>query len=433
MIIGLKRGSGPDMQKKLLYITSRVFWPTKGGHEMHILNYCRALYEKYSYIVDVYIFEEDKAVYKAANDKPGFIRNVICGNRITKQDIVRNILRQTILGGEHWPIQSSLYFNKSNCKLLDGINAREHYDVLFVDMIRLAPYINAFSDVPQLTVLDMGDLLSKRYLRQIDSIGVNSNVGGAYTGKMPGPLQALLRLKWLQAAVLRAENRLMANAEVLWANRYDSVVLVSNVETDELNKKIREQKAVTVRVGIDTDHYKSGQVKDKSTGLVSFVGDMYTAANIDTVSYIISNILPLCNKIKRITFIGRYNDSLRDMYKDNKRVTFTGMVPDLRDEVKKTNVFLAPMAYGTGVKIKIIEAMAMGMPVVTNPIGAEGIPGENGVHWLVGSSDREIAGYVDELLSDPKRCEEIGHNAQKLIDETFSWDAATKAFAKAGL
>ena len=102
-------------------------------------------------------------------------------------------------------------------------------------------------------------------------------------------------------------------------------------------------------------------------------------------------------------------------------------------EVKKTNVFLAPMAYGTGVKIKIVEAMAMGMPVVTNPIGAEGIPGENGVHWYVGNSDTEIAEYIDQLLADPADCAEMGENAQRLVDETFSWNAATKAFAKAGL
>ena len=65
----------------------------------------------------------------------------------------------------------------------------------------------------------------------------------------------------------------------------------------------------------------------------------------------------------------------------NKIVHFSGKVSDLRGEVKKGMVFLAPIAYGTGIKTKILEAMAMEMPVVTNSVGAEGIPGVNGKHW----------------------------------------------------
>jgi glycosyltransferase involved in cell wall biosynthesis len=75
----------------------------------------------------------------------------------------------------------------------------------------------------------------------------------------------------------------------------------------------------------------------------------------------------------------------------------------------------------------------MGMPVVTNAIGAEGIPGENGVHWYVGNSDKEIAEYVDLLIDNPEISAHMSVQAQKLVDDNFSWNAATKAFAKAGL
>ena len=96
------------MQKKLLYITSRVFWPTKSGHEVHIYNYCRALSERYGYIVDIYIFEERRTVETAKKNKPTFIRNIICSEKISKLDIMGNVLNKTIFGKEHWPFQSSL-------------------------------------------------------------------------------------------------------------------------------------------------------------------------------------------------------------------------------------------------------------------------------------------------------------------------------------
>lgn len=421
------------MQKKLLYITSRVFWPTKSGHEVHIYNYCRALSEKYGYIVDVYIFEERRTVEAAEKNKPAFIRNVICSEKISKLDIVGNVLKKTVFGKEHWPFQSSLYFNKTNCKKMSDINEIEHYDVLFVDMVRLAPYIRAFSGTTLLSVLDMGDMLSKRYMRQISKINANSNMGGAYTSRLSYAMKLLLKVKWIQTVILKAESKLMERSEIFWAEEYDSVILVSTVETQEINKKLSKRKAVTVRVGVDTDYFRKEYESGKENGLISFVGDMRTAANSDTVEYMISSILPLCKKVKKICFIGKCPDSLKNTYKHNSRVYFTGTVPDIRLEVKKARVFLAPVVYGTGVKIKIVEAMAMGMPVVTNVIGAEGIPGENGIHWYVGKSEKEIAEYVDMLLSDTEKCLEIGRNAQKLVDENFSWEIAAKAFKKAGL
>lgn len=421
------------MQKKLLYITSRVFWPTKSGHEVHIYNYCKALKEKYEYCIDVYILDNLQTIELSQSSKPDFIRNIICGKKISKLTIIGNLLGKTVFNKNHWPLQSSLYYSKSNCDEIKKINGTEHYNVLFVDMIRLAPYIKTFERLSTFKVLDMGDLLSKRYKRQISSVNKNSNVGGAYTNGLSGLMQSVLRAKWIQVMILRLESHLMKSSEVYWAEKYDSVILVSTVETEELNNMLSYLKAVTVRVGVDSAYFGEDINADKESGTVAFVGDMYTAANSDTVKYVIEKIMPLCQKIKQVRFIGKCPDNISQAYKDNEKVVFTGMVPDLRSEVKKANVFLAPMAYGTGVKIKIIEAMAMGMSVVTNPIGAEDIPGVNGVHWFVGNTDQEIAKYVDELISNSDKCTEIGHNGQQLVKEHFSWEATTKAFEKAGL
>ncbi len=419
--------------KKLLYLTSRVFWPTKSGHEVHIYNYCKALHEKYGYSVDVYILDEEKNVSAARVTKPEFLRNIICAEKISKLSIFGNLIGKTFFGKEHWSLQTSLYFNKANCKKIDELNIKEHYDVLFVDMVRLAPYLRAFSNTPNLTVLDMGDMLSKRYKRQISNVSEKSNVGGAYTDSMSKIMQTILRPKWVQTLILKMENKLMTSSELFWAEQYDSVVLVSTVETEELNSKLSKPKALTVRVGVDSEYFGEDRGLKKEDGLIAFVGDMRTAANSDTIAHIVKNILPLCKKVKKIHFIGKCPDGLQNAYKEVEKVHFTGMVPDIRDEVEKASVFLAPMAYGTGVKIKIVEAMAMGMPVVTNEIGAEGIPGENGIHWYVGNTNQEIANYIDELLDNSSRCIEMGIQARKLVDENFSWEAATKAFAKAGL
>ena len=208
-----------------------------------------------------------------------------------------------------------------------------------MDMVRLAPYIRAFSGTTLLSVLDMGDMLSKRYMRQISKINANSNMGGAYTSRLSYAMKLLLKVKWIQTVILKAESKLMERSEIFWAEEYDSVILVSTVETQEINKKLSKRKAVTVRVGVDTDYFRKEYESGKENGLISFVGDMRTAANSDTVEYMISSILPLCKKVKKICFIGKCPDSLKNTYKHNSRVYFTGTVPDIRLEVKKARVF----------------------------------------------------------------------------------------------
>ena len=419
--------------KKLLYITSRVFWPTKSGHEVHIYNYCRILSKIMGYKVDVYIIDNRTKVETALDNKPPFIEQVFCGEKISKVSIVDNLVKKSLVCKEHWPLQSCLYYSKNNCARLECLNTSNQYDVLFVDMVRLATYLNAFSNLPQLCVLDMGDILSKRYNRQIHNVSEESNVGGAYTSGMSSFLRLLLKTKLIQKMILEIESKLMSTSELFWAERYNRVILVSSVETEELNSQLSKPKAVTVHVGIDSEYYGSKQDIAREEGYVSFVGDMCTSANSDTVSYIVNDILPLCTNVKKILFIGKCPDNLQTLYKDDSRVQFVGMVDDIRSEIQSTSVFLAPMAYGTGIKIKIIEAMALGMAVVTNPIGAEGIPGVNGVHWFVGKTNQEIAEYVDELLKNDEECIDMGTKAKKLVDSYFSLDASAKAFTTAGL
>lgn len=419
--------------KKLLYLTSRVFWPTKSGHEVHIYNYCKALNEKYGYCVDVYILDKKSEIDNAISNKPSFINNVFSGKSISKLDIISNLITKTVFNKEHWALQSSLYYSQKNKAYLEELDAKENYDVLFVDMIRLASYKTAFNRNGIHTVLDMGDILSKRYDRQISNVSDSSNVGGAYTNGMSKSFQSILSPKCVQKAILRIESRLMKKSEISWAEKYDSVILVSTVETEELNHKLSKPKAVTVRVGVNCEYFGEAREYTVKDNYVSFVGDMRTAANSDTVELITSSIIPLCKNVDRVVFVGKCSDQIKEKYSENKKVFFTGMVPDIRDEVKNTSVFIAPMAYGTGVKIKIVEAMAMGMPVVTNSIGAEGIPGINGKHWFIGNTCEEIAGYIDELITDTCKRSVMGRNAQELINDTFSWDAATSAFKDAGL
>lgn len=422
---------GYDVRKKLLYISNRVFWPPMGGHEVEMYHYCRGLHDSFGYTVDVYVFDDRDSIDVA--NKPKFINQVYSSIPISRSAKVWNILTRSLFGKNAWPIQSSLYYSEDNNKKILGIVSADQYDAVFVDMVRLAPYYHALEAVKGKKILDIDDTLSKRYKRQLESLDGNTVIAGQYNEKLPGILQKILASRFVKKKVLQFEIPRMERAERVYGELYDKVVFVSSIETDEFNAKYPGEKAVTVAMGVDYPYFSQEIDVDIESGTASFVGNMKTAANVDSVRMIIEKILPLSKKLQRIDFIGGCPDSLVKEYEGNPRVHFTGRVEDLRPYVKRTNLFLSPLAYGTGIKTKILEAMAMGMPVVTNSIGAEGIPGVNNVHWLTSDNYAKLAEYIDYLIDNPDAGRKIGHSAQEFVKKDFQWEYIFSQFSRLDL
>ena len=416
-------------EKKLLFISNRMFWPPMSGHEVEVYNYCRGLEDKYGYSIDIYAFDDESKLNN--NPKPSFLNNIYMSKPIKKPVILMNLLFKSLF--KEWPLQNSLYYSRENEKEVSELLKKNNYDAVIVDMVRLASYYNALSDTDCKKILNIEDVLSKRYKRQLKAVTQKTVIAGNYNEKLPLFIQKILCSSFIKKAVLRIEIPRMEKAEKHYSELYDKVIFVSAVETEEFNKKYNTDKAVTISLGVDYPFFSENISVTKAEDSVVFIGNMATPANADSVIYIIDNVLPECKNVKSAIFVGNCPRQLITDYSDNKKVVFTGKVNDFRVNVKEGTVFLAPLVYGTGIKTKILEAMAMGMPVVTNSIGAEGIPGEHGVHWYVSDDPKEIASYVDLLLSSQELCEQIGKNAQKLIENHFQWDIIFDHFSKLDL
>lgn len=418
-----------SIDKKLLYISSRVFWPPMGGHEVEIYHYCRGLHEKYGYTVDVYAF--DSADKLDGVKQPNFLNKVILAKKIGSAEKVGNLLYRTLIKG--WPIQNSLYYSTENAKEISSILNNGNYDVVIVDMIRLATYFEAVKGSSCKKILDIDDTLSKRYKRQLNAITENTNIAGQYHERLPGFLQKLLGSSFIKRAVLKFEIPRVEKAEKNYSDLYDKVIFVSPLETDEFNNKYHTDKAVTVSLGVDYPYFSEELDVEKCQNTATFVGNMATPANADSVRYIAREVIPKCRNLDKLICVGNCPNDLRNELKDNKKVVFTGKVDDLRSHVKRGIVFLAPIAYGTGIKTKILEAMAMEMPVITNSIGAEGIHAINGKHWYVSDDALEIAKYLDGLMENPELCASMGMTSKEFVRDYFQWDIIFEQFEKLGL
>lgn len=419
--------------KKLLFISTRPFWKLDGGHQYEIFHYLRGLREQYGYEIHVYTFLESESGDNLSGI-PEYIDEVIIASTIKKIDIFKNFILHIFNTKEPWPLQNMLYFSKSNVKQIKVLINRINPDVVYVDMERLAPYIVAFADREScLKVLGYDDLLSERYMRQLAVKSEKAKLAGAYSDKLPSIISKLQYVKAIKNFVLRFEADRMKKSELYYAKQYDSGIFVSNIESRKFNKIIGRNFAHTVAMGIDYEYQSENIHVQKEENTFSFVGNLKTAANFETVVYIIDDILTHVQSEYKFYVYGVCPDELKNRYSEKRNIIFMGRVEDLRKAIKSTMVFLSPIAFGTGIKTKILEAFAMGMPVITNSVGIEGIEVENGKHCFISDDAEELAHELDVLLHDQEKRMKLAQNAQMLAKERYQWEENWKGFAEAGL
>lgn len=405
------------MSKKLVFITTRLFWPADSGRKVSLYHYCEGLHERLGYEVYVYSFLEGDQRVGDAELHPGFIAGVRIATPISEGVKLKNLA--SALPKPAMPFQCALYWSEENrdaiCAYCEEVGA----DAVIIDMVRLAPYMDALGELGLSVILDYDDLLSKRYERQIGGSG--GNVLGKYGTQASGLMRAIVSNRRLKNLVLRCESKRVERAEGEYAQRADAVLFVSPIETAELNGRLGTKKCFDATLGAEIVEHE-GPRPDTEFDF-GFVGNMHTAANQASLDYICDEVLPLLPDTK-LRVIGVCPDDIAVRYTVHHQVSFSGRVESIADELMKCKIMLAPFAYGTGIKTKVLEAMGMGVPVVTNSLGVEGLTCVPGVEVELGETAQEIADVCNGLLSDPERRRAVGLAGQGYVRRCHDWRAS---------
>ncbi|MCW5851735.1 MAG: glycosyltransferase, partial [Anaerolineae bacterium] len=105
-----------------------------------------------------------------------------------------------------------------------------------------------------------------------------------------------------------------------------------------------------------------------------------------------------------------------------ENVTLSGRVPDVRPYVARSTVFIVPLRMGSGTRLKVLEAMAQGMPIVSTSIGCEGLDVVAGEHLLIADTPDEFAVATLRLLQDETLRHHLGQRARQFVVERYDWD-----------
>jgi polysaccharide biosynthesis protein PslH len=162
-----------------------------------------------------------------------------------------------------------------------------------------------------------------------------------------------------------------------------------------------------------------------------FTGAMDWFPNEDGILDFLDTTLPLIQREVpdvSLTIVGR-NPSERLRTGCNRPgVYVTGTVDDVRPYVDEAAVYVVPLRIGGGTRLKIFEALAMGKPVVSTTIGAEGLPMVDGEHFISADSPAEMARAVVSLLRDPARRRALGSAGRELVEQRHSWQRVALDF-----
>lgn len=418
------------MPKRLLFVTTRLPFPPDSGRKVSLYHYCRGLSRDYGYEVDLFVFPEGDDRRDGAG-KPDFISDIYFAHPIRRRTKAMNLLFRSFLSPRRWPFQCALYYSARNARAIASLCREKQYDAVVFDMIRTAPYLSAVPGDCR-RVLDMDDLLSRRYERQLLSYDGKAGVAGRYGLQMRAGLEKHLCHGRAGKMILRGECRRLRCAEPKMARLFDSVILVSQAEADILNEWLGEKRAVPVPMGVEARDFAPAMDAEKEENLIGFVGNLGVSANLSALSVLTGEILPLLPKEVRLEVVGKCPPEVAERFRNEKRVLFRGMVPDLPPVAGRWQLTIAPFPYGSGLKTKVLEAMAMGLPVVTNPVGAEGIGAPKDL-LFVGETPAQMAALATRLLSDPAACRAAGLAGAAFVWKHFSWDGIFGAFAEAGL
>jgi glycosyltransferase involved in cell wall biosynthesis len=229
------------------------------------------------------------------------------------------------------------------------------------------------------------------------------------------------------------ESRALQRAERRYVQLADYVLTVSENNRASFAPYVDPRRISVIPTGVDTEYFQpgvlSGPVPEQPDTMV-FTGSMDWMPNEDGVAYFVAKILPLIRaQIPEAVFwaVGRQPPRrLQALASDS--VVVTGAVEDIRPYLAKAALCVVPLRSGSGTRIKIFEAMAMGKAVISTTMGAEGLPVRHGENIILADDPADFTRQVIQLMRDPQRRARLGRAARRLVEEHYGWPSVAARF-----
>ena len=228
----------------------------------------------------------------------------------------------------------------------------------------------------------------------------------------------------------RRTARLMSDAEVSALKTFDAHITVSEEDASRLRSINSQARLIVIENGVDTAYYAgaSSAVRDR----IVFVGSMDYHANIEGATHFARHVWPGIHERHpdlRFTIVGR-NPPPQVTDLSAAGVEVTGSVDDVRPFYREALAAVVPLNVGGGSRLKVLEAMATGVPVVSTTRGAEGLDVTDGQNILLADSPAQLAEGLSSVIRDANLSERIIEGGHALVRARYEWSILGKTLVE---
>lgn len=295
------------------------------------------------------------------------------------------------------PSSMGYFYSPDLAAKVRALLASQRWDLIFVHCSSVAPYVAHVRDVPK--ILDFGDMDSQKWLE--------------YAKHKPFPLSMGYRLEGYK--MLAAEKRL--------ARQFDLCTATTRAEWETLEGYGTGVATDWFPNGVDADFFcpTDGQY-DADT--ISFIGRMDYYPNQECMARFCQEVWPLLKARRagmKLLIVGADPSPEMRRLGELPGVTVTGSVPDVRPYIRGSALMVAPLKIARGTQNKILEAMAMGVPVVTSTAAAGGVDAQAEEHFLVADSAEDIAAAVLRIVDSAAERQRLSQAGRERMLSHHAW------------
>lgn len=380
---------------KILMLTQVLPYPPDSGPKIKTWNVIKYLAQRHDLVLVSFVRGQQSDAEDTIRDQGIEVHTVpIRRNRVEE---LRALLASVVNGR---PVLIERDFRPAMRDLIFGLAKTHKFDLVHADQLNMAQYAHLVPDSTKL--LDAHNALWMLYKRLSETM-------------RPGPMKWILKRDW----------KLLRRYEGRVCREFDQVIAVSSQDRSWLLDAAEIPLNIAIiPITVDLEQYQTVFQTGTSSHILH-LGTMYWPPNVEGVLWFLQQVWPLIRaKEPPVVFdvVGaRPPDEILAIGRADRRVRVHGYVEDLAPILQKAGVMIVPVGAGSGMRVKILEGLARGIPIVTTSMGAEGIDVVSGKHLIVADTPSAFARGVLRLLDHSEEAARMAEQGRRLIAMEYDY------------
>jgi len=385
---------------RILFINDSLPYPPIAGDKIRVYNLIRRVARHHEVSLAALVGTNENA--EAVEHMREFCFRVETGIKRPRHRLkhLPGLLRYLMAG---IPLEFSVRYSKKLATKIRELTSQVDFDIVQVEHSHMAPYLSSlFPGKRYKRILSLHNIIFQQY-GQISRISVKTE------GRLRSRLYSWQMSRW----------------EPRCASQFDLCVTVSEPDRRLLLAANPDLRVEVVPNGVDAHKYQPLASEKFSRPSLLLIGSMSYAPCVDAAIYFCNQILPHIQRALgqvQVWIVGA-NPVPKVRALAGGDVYVTGRVEDVVPYYQRCAASVVPLRAGGGTRLKILEAMALGRPVVSTAIGCQGLDVCNGEHLLIADSPEAFAAKTVQLIKEADLARRIVTNARELVVNHYDWDA----------